>query len=346
MRWRDASGTHRSQTFDRKTDAKAHDVKVKRAKQLGPQALRELERNQTTLRQYVNGGFQSHLNTLMAPTQRQYDWALDNHLLELVDEPLITLDVARLSRHRRYLLDAGRTTNTVRVAMHKLSGILQVAAEDGLIVGNPARSLRKLPTEPRTEPRALAPRDLETLVDRFTGRARVIVVLGWHLGLRPIEIRLVSWSSFDGDTLTIGLHQTKPSVRHPRTITVPNDAARVLRAWRLESGGRDEDPIVGPLSMEALRQWAYQHLKPAVRELTGHGDDIVTYTLRHSHASALHYAGFTVPEASKRLGHDAQTHLRHYAHVVESISGQRYADLDALIAAARSDSDERGAASS
>ncbi len=300
---RDHTGKQRSHTFERKPDATAQDVKIKRAKQLGPQALRELERNQTTLAQFVDGEFQSYANTLMPATRDHYRWALKHHLVELAGEPLITLDVARLSRHRRHLLDHGRSPNTVRTAMHKMSGISQIAAENGVILGNPARSLRALPAEPRVEPRALAPRDLETLVDRFTGRGRVLVALGWHLGLRPIEIRRVMWSSFHGDTLTFRLDQTKPSVRRPRTITVPHDAQRMLRTWRLESGGRDEDPIVGPLTQEALRHWAYQHLKPAVRELTGHGDDDVTYTLRHSHASALHSAGFTAPEAAQRMGH-------------------------------------------
>ena len=55
-------------------------------------------------------------------------------------------------------------------------------------------------------------------------------------------------------------------------------------------------------------------------------------TLRHSHASALHYAGFTPPEA---VGHGLPLHWKTYAHVIETLSGQRYPDLDALISAAR-----------
>jgi hypothetical protein len=58
-------------------------------------------------------------------------------------------------------------------------------------------------------------------------------------------------------------------------------------------------------------------------------------SIRHSHASACHYAGFTIPEAARRLGHGAGLHVETYAHVVESISGTRYDDLDGLIEAAR-----------
>jgi hypothetical protein len=51
----------------------------------------------------------------------------------------------------------------------------------------------------------------------------------------------------------------------------------------------------------------------------------------------LHYASFTAPEAAARLGHSLEVHRKHYAHVIETLSGTRYADLDALIAAARAD---------
>ena len=61
------------------------------------------------------------------------------------------------------------------------------------------------------------------------------------------------------------------------------------------------------------------------------------YMLRHTHASALHYCGFTVPEAARRLGHGAALHVETHGHVLDSVRGQRFEDLDALIASARTD---------
>lgn len=335
-RWRDSNGKDRSQVHARKADADHQDREIKRAKALGPHVLRELEREDVTLARFVDDGFRSYVNRKSESTRRQYQWALDLHLRELADEPLRALDVARISRHQRWLLDHGRSENTVRVALTKLSGILQVAAEDGLITANPVRSLRKHPVPRKPGVVPFEPWQVEALLDRFTGRSRVLVALGWHLGLRPIEIRSVTWDGFTGDTLTIRADQTKKGAARDRTIAVPTETARALRAWRLESGGRDGDPIVGSLSEEALRQWGYQHLKPAAKAL-GRIDDTVVYTLRHSHASALHYAQHTIAEASQRMGHDPQTHLKHYAHVVEGISGRRYASLDELIAEARAE---------
>ena len=77
-------------------------------------------------------------------------------------------------------------------------------------------------------------------------------------------------------------------------------------------------------------------LRPAAEQATGR-DDVTVYTLRHSHASALHYAGYTPPEAAARLGHGLDLHWRTYAHVVEQLRGRRYDGLDALLEAARAD---------
>ena len=39
------------------------------------------------------------------------------------------------------------------------------------------------------------------------------------------------------------------------------------------------------------------------------------------------------------MGHSGTVHLAPYAHVIESVTGRLYTDLDAVIAAARTESD-------
>jgi len=73
----------------------------------------------------------------------------------------------------------------------------------------------------------------------------------------------------------------------------------------------------------------------ALGRTTADREDVTLYTLRHSHASALHPAGFTLPEAARRLGPAVAEHADVYAHVIDSLSGERYAGIDALIAASR-----------
>jgi integrase len=159
-----------------------------------------------------------------------------------------------------------------------------------------------------------------------------------HLGLRPLEVRAAPWGALDGSTLTVGRSRTKATAARMRTISVPDATAQELREWRLRSGRPAGDqPIIGAMTENAMKCWARRTLRTAARAATGGRSDVTLYTLRHTHASACHYANFTTPEAARRLGTGAALHMETYSHVIESISGGRYTDLDALIAAARAE---------
>jgi integrase len=219
---------------------------------------------------------------------------------------------------------------------------LQIAVEQGRIPTNAARALRKVPAAAGEEVRPLAPVELERMIAGFHGRDRVIVLLAGHLGLRPLEVRSVPWSAFDGSTLVVGRSHTKQTARRMRTIRVPAATARELKAWRMQSGRPGDDaPIVGSMAADAMKSWGRRTLRTAAKTATDGREDVTLYTLRHSHASACHYAGFTIPEAARRLGHGAGLHVATYAHVIDALDGQRYENLDALIAAARAQLTER-----
>jgi integrase len=317
-------GRLRSRTFDRKQDAVVFDSDLKRRRSLGPMLAAELERENMTLLGYVRGAWAAHAATLAQPTREKYAWALEKHLRELVDEPLLALDVTRLAEHQQLMLKKGRSPGIIRAAFAQLSGILQVAAEGGYIAGNPARALRKVPAEPGEEVKVLAPVELEGLIAGFTGRDRAVVLLAGHLGLRPIEIRMARWGSLQGNLFTVERGRTKRTAARTRVIEVPDVTAHELKEWRLQAGRPgDDEPIIGEMSPNAMKMWSRRNLPVSL------------YALRHSHASALHYAGFTVPEAAERLGHGPALHVETYAHVIRAMSGQRYGSLDELIAAAR-----------
>jgi integrase len=79
---------------------------------------------------------------------------------------------------------------TAREALLYLSGIMQVAAERGLIPANPVPGVRK-PEGVKEEVRPLSPMQLEALISALESRDRILVVLAGHLGLRPLEARTV-----------------------------------------------------------------------------------------------------------------------------------------------------------
>lgn len=329
-------GKQRSRTFDRKGDARTFAAEVTRRRQLGPLLATELDREMLTLEQFVRSGFRTHAAALSSSSRAKYAWALERHLAELLDEPLRAIDVPRVVAHQHHLLEAGRSPQTTREALIYLSGIMQVAAEHGLIPANPVRAVRK-PLADREEVRPLAPVQLETLIASLEGRDRIIVLLAGHLGLRPLELRSIPWRSLADETLLVGKAQTKRTARRARTIDVPRLTAQELREWRLASGVPDDDqPIIGPLSPEGLKSWTRQRFAPRVKAATGR-QDVTLYTLRHTHASLCHYAGLTVPEAARRLGHSPTLHITTYAHVIDGLRGRRFDGFDDLIATARAE---------
>ncbi len=335
-RWRvkyRLAGKQHSRTFDRKGDATMFDADIRRRRQLGPVLAAELQRETETLDQFIRGSWRAHAATLAPKTRQKYAWVLSNHLGTLGDEPLATLDVARLAEHQRHLLDRGVRPNTVRAVFAQIAGILQIAVEHGRIPANPVRSMRKVAPDPVAPVRPLEPVEIEALIAATTGRDRAMIVLGGYFGLRPIEMRRVIWSRLHGNTLTVAKVDTKPSAS-PRTITGPIAGITALKTWRLESGRPDDDaPIIG-LSSRNMNQWNV-YLRRITRDVVGR-TDVTAYTLRHSHASALHHCGFTVPRAAERMGHTTVVHLSTYAHVLDTVD--RYDDIDTMIAAVR----ERG----
>ena len=322
------AGKQRTRTFDRKTDAVQFDAEMTRRRQRGPLLAAELERESMTLDTYVRGPWRAHAALLAEPTRDKYIWALEKHLGDLVDEPLLALDVARLAEHQRLMLERGASPSTVREVLARLSGILQLASEYGYIPVNPVRALRKVSAEAREEVRALAPVELERLIAGLTGRDRAIALLAGHLGLRPIEVRMALWGSLQGDRFTVTRKRTKKTAARTRVIDVPEVTAHELKLWRMESGRPGDDkPIIGDMSPNAMKLWGRRHLPDGFR----------LYDLRHSHASALHYAGFTVPEAARRMGHGPGLHVETYAHVIDGMSGQRYDGLGELYTVARAE---------
>jgi len=224
----------------------------------------------------------------------------------------------------------------VREVFMYLASVLQLAVEHGHLLGNPARGLRKTRKHVRAEKQALTPRELEVVLDGMTGRDRAITTLGGRLGLRPAEIVLARWNMLVDGELHIGARDTKRSAAKFRAIKLDRFTLQELRVWQVESGGRGRDPIVGPMTANALKLWGTKRLRPRVLAVTeGRIPKASTNMLRHSHASALHYAGFTVPEAAGRMGHTQQTHILHYAHILAMGRSERYEGLDDLYAAAR-----------
>jgi integrase len=337
VHWKEGA-RQRSRTFrgpGSRDAADTFDAKIKLDKALGVDLSRDLDRAHLTLDDFIRGVWADHADGFAAKTRRDYRWVLTHHMGTLPDERLRVIDTPMITRHVRKLRAAGLSTNTALEVLAKIGAILEVAVGEGLIDYNPVRSMKK----PRRDPRQLVvrfePIEVDALIAATTGRDRAIMVLGGWLGLRPIEIRLAPWARLHDGRFTIEQEDTKPSAK-PRTITVPAAAAHALREWRLEAGRPgDDEPIIG-LDARQMNYWNTTLKRVVGDTLNGARDGkLTTYSLRHSHASMLHYAGFSTPRAAERMGHTAVEHLHTYARVLDGLGDQRWPDLDTLIAATR-----------
>ena len=336
VRWRDGSGRQLARNFDRKQVAVKFDADLK-LRRRHPRLAAELEHERMTLKQYVDGPFQVHAVTLATPTRDKYRWALEKHLAPLAHEPLLAIDAIRIGEIQQAMLEGGATPATVREVLTRLSGVLQTAVGQGVIPANYARAVRKVAADPTDEVKALAPAELEALIAGADGRARAIMLLGGRLGLRPGELRLVPWTAIADSTLTVSKTIAKRTASRTRVLELDAYTSRELKEWRLEAGRPHPDqPIIGDLTANALKLWGARWLRPRIAKASsGRIDDATVKTLRHSHASALHYAGYTVPEAARRMGHGPGVHIDTYAHVIDAMAGTRYDGLEALYTAAR-----------
>lgn len=317
---------HRSQDFATYEAACQWDRKMKDRKGLGPQLAAQLDRQNMTWGEYTGEGgpWSDHAVTFTKPTRDKYRWALDKWLVDLNDEPMLAIDTALMRRTAAKILAKSESGKTVREVLTKASAIFETAIPD-YVERNPVKSVRRPPVEDR-EDNFAEPAELEALIDRLSGRDRVIAILGGRGGLSPKEIQLLQVRDFDGERLTIHKSRTKTSRARTRYVELDRLSRQQLKEWLLQSGYRGADKMIGEPTPDEWRKWHRRRLPHGMR-LTD---------LRHSHASALHHTLMTDTAIYDRLGHGFQAHHKHYAHVIRSIRPEeRYADLEALYAAAR-----------
>ena len=110
IRWREA-GSNRSRSFDRRADAKAFEVELRRRRQLGALAVQQLtERGGPTLGEWVELRWAlEHASTLAQSTGDRYANCYAVHIAPTLDTvPLSELTVGRLRTWQVELIKGGR----------------------------------------------------------------------------------------------------------------------------------------------------------------------------------------------------------------------------------------------
>lgn len=232
---------------------------------------------------------------------------------------------------------AGHSKSYVKSTIMMLKAMFRMAVADDVIVKNPTLAL-VTPSYTEHERRALTEKERELLIAASAkDKYGVFFLIMLCCGLRPQEVRALTWNNIDFDRHTItvtgaiknGTNEkgSPKSAAGYRTVPMPETLERFL-----DERPRSVGYIFGaakPVSGDAIhRAWLRIHrqmdiLGGAVAvngKIITHspevGQDLTPYYLRHTYATSLAENGVDMKTAQYLLGHSSITMTaKVYTHV-------------------------------
>ena len=356
-RYRDLNGRTRSQTFDRKIDAKAFldaaGADMRRGEWVDPTTRRE------TFDAWADRWWSTTVK--LRPTSRRTYW----DLLQLHVRPAFTgrrivdidyLDVESFLADR---LAAGLSPKRVREALSVLSLIMKCAVRSGVRRDNPAAG-HELPIRRRKvrQGDVLDMPDVHRLIEHVQDPYKPAVWLFVMAGLRPAELcglrvrsvdfvrrivhiteTLLPVCAFDGNPHQMAVEGPPKTEAGNRSIPISAslcDELAAMLAIRAADRGVNQIPpddrlFVTPTGLPLHRdRFRRSIVRPALRA-AGLPEEFRTYDLRHTHASLLIDSGANVLAVAQRMGHsDPAVTLREYGHLFEGVQERLTEQLEAI----------------
>src|SRR5215210_5805842 len=328
VRWYDETSAERSKTFDRATDAKAFEAKIRTLKRTG--ALADIDAGRETLAEFVEEWWTVYAGPNLERATLRADASFWNgHALPRLGHlQLRELTPQTIARFRAELEAAGVGIEAIRKTMTMLQGVLQRAVEWGRVPTNAVKLTRKPPKPQRPAVQAISPESIEVMRARLLEQdklrdATLLSVLA-YAGLRPQEALALEWRHVRERTMLVeralsdGQLKALKNRRQPRAVELLSPLREDLAEWRRSSLSTPVAPVF-PAASGAFwresdwRNWRKRSYKP-VAESVGI-DGARPYDLRHAFASLLIYEGrLSVVDIAAQLGHNPTVCLDTYAH--------------------------------
>jgi integrase len=199
-------------------------------------------------RQTLPTDFKEYVTSVFLP-QRRKKWKdstdkttterFQAHLLPAFEgRHLRDLTRDRLQRFLDIKTKDGLSKSVVSHLRWDLSAVFEMAANDGLIQGNPAGSL-VTPKEAKTfEKRSMTKEEIHLALSVLDLRERVVFLFAVLVGMRPGEIFALRWGRVGPDVVNImervyrRLRSHPKSERGKRFAAVPPDLANDIEQWR------------------------------------------------------------------------------------------------------------------
>ncbi|HEY6343535.1 MAG TPA: hypothetical protein VIY49_18725 [Bryobacteraceae bacterium] len=199
-------------------------------------------------RQTLPTDFKEYVTNVFLP-QRRKKWKdstdkttterFQAHLVPAFDgRQLRDLTRDRLQRFLDDKTKGGLSKSVVSHLRWDLSAVFKMAANDGLIQGNPAGSL-VTPKEAKTfEKRSMTKEEIHLALSVLDLRERIVFLFAVLVGMRPGEIFALRWGRVGPDMVNImeRVYRRLPSdpktERGKRVAAVPPDLATNIEQWR------------------------------------------------------------------------------------------------------------------
>jgi integrase len=295
--------------------AEATELKLKIEKGGDPQNEREADRNAATISDLCDRFIADHLPKKRASTQRDYRSIVDGHIRPALGRKLVSAvdhkDIEDL--HREITKSAGHRANRVISVASKM---FTLAIRWHLRSDNPVKGVERNPETKRKryltgDELARLTRALAEYPDQQTANVFRLLLL---TGARKGEVLGARWDQFDLDNRRVWIKPaatTKQRTEHE--IPLGDGALTLLKTMRKATPdaeylfpGRSGGGHLGNIK----KHW------PVICKLAGIAG-LRTHDLRHSYASFLASAGYSLPVIGALLGHTQPNTTARYAHLLD-----------------------------
>lgn len=175
-----------------------------------------------------------------------------------------------------------------------------------LVPRNPITAVELPPNDERPRERVATADEAAELLDALSADVRVPYALAFYAGLRRSEIHRLEWRDVDLENLSIRVQRSKTEAGTGRTIPIAAPLVPILKAVQRPSGNVSERSVMsGKHAARARKAWQYEDheaarpKRPRKPPLTPIG----LHECRHTYASLLVAARYTVKEVMEYMGH-------------------------------------------
>jgi len=295
--------------------AEARDLKQRIAKGADPLAELQTERGAPTVAELCDTFLAEHVSRKRPNTRRAYTGIVENHIrAELGRKHVAVVDHADVERmHRKISVDAPYLANRVLAVASRM---FTLAVKLKMRPDNPCKGIEHNIEAKRR--RYLTGDELarltRALAEHEDQRAANVFRLLLLTGARKHEVLSATFEQFDFDRNV----WTKPAAttKQKRDHEVPVGDAALALLKTMRKAAPDDAQFLFPSHgstghlTEVKKGWAAITKRAGISGLHVHD-------LRHSHASFLVSAGYSLPLIGAMLGHSNPTTTHRYAHLLD-----------------------------